>query len=177
MEQFHSRKGGGGDASGGGSSGHQDRGKRSMEGSGWSLEESKEEWRKVRKSDQSNPSGTWFNTGGASSSSSTSSRGDHGVNHSSLFQSTYNNSKYKQEDNQKIRSESMRDELTRNYIKPPPNRVVHCCSFPCLCRPDTNQLPQQSSKHHHQRDEPSGDRDGKSSNWFKLPSHDRHGSK
>lgn len=176
MDQFHSRKGGGEASGGSGGFGQgQDRGKRSIESSGWSLDETKGEWRKVQKSDQSNPSGpsSWFNYGASSSS-----RAGHGSSLSPSFQSS---SKYKQEDNYRLRSESMREEMTRNYIKPPPNRVVHCCSFPCLCQSDTNQLPQKSSKqhhHHHQRDDQSDDRDRKgSSNWFKLPSQDRHGSK
>ena len=158
MDSLDSRRGGRG------GSGERDRvgaGRRSStsESSGWSLEKSKQEWKRIGEEDQSSQSssGHWLY-----------GRSRDGNPFNSI-------PKYKHDsDSSKLRSESMREELTRNYIKPPPNRVVHCCSFPCLCRPgDSNQLPQQqSSKHHQHRDGRStdDDRDRRSGNWFKLSS-------
>lgn len=68
------------------------------------------------------------------------------------------------------RSESMREELTRSYLKPPPNRVVHCCSFPCLCSPgqDGSGDKKMSKKSSNQLPQPNDDqRNSRSSgNWF-----------
>lgn len=158
MDSFDSRNGGGRkEGSGGGREGD----KSNDKSSGWSLETTKEEWKKSVS--EAKASGSWLMSG----TMTTRDRCE-----SNPFQSI---SKYKpqDDDSSKARSESMRDELTRNYIRPPPNRVVHCCSFPCLCRPnsDPNELPHSSRNHGRpydrddSRSSSHNDRDHKS--WFK----------
>lgn len=48
--------------------------------------------------------------------------------------------KYQSKDSSTV-IESMKDEVMRNSIRPPPNRIVICCDCPCMCSPCRHHLP------------------------------------
>ena len=48
--------------------------------------------------------------------------------------------KYQSKDSSTV-IESMKDEVMRNFIRPPPNRIVVCCDCPCVCSPCRHHLP------------------------------------
>lgn len=55
--------------------------------------------------------------------------------------------KYQSKDSSTV-IESMKDEVMRNFIRPPPNRIVVCCDCPCMCSPCRHHLPHHPTINH-----------------------------
>lgn len=66
--------------------------------------------------------------------------------------------KYQSKDSSTV-IESMKDEVMRNFIRPPPNRIVVCCDCPCMFSSCRHHLPHHPninpSTNHHSNINPS----------------------